>query len=502
MLFVYNTGLVARLVGKGAFKGQEWTLGAGTFTVGREPTNNLVLDKEPGVSKVHCKITLEDGKYHLMDAESRNGTLLNGKPIKKVLLSDGDEIRVCNAIFGFEQELAMPERPGAPSRPPAPPAAPPRAPPPPVPDLDLPPPPVPVGAFQPPPAETTERMREAALAQFPKPPKPRRGWPYFLLGMMALSVGAAAAVFFLDMVPPQTLKDLGVPSPAQVLAGDLPWLRGEGTSTTTSGTAPAALEDGGIQAAQDAGSAIAAATSGGAAPAVSGATTVKPTADGGTRVAAASSAAPPRKGPTEVSGRIKITAATAGQSVEVKHTLNARVATVTAKTGKDVKKGQVLLTYDDTDAQRRLATAREQYNAIKEVAQNQDTERARKALAEARADLDRAVAAVANLRLNAPMDGVVAEVKAEAGKRAGKGTAAVIMGSSAGTPSVKVTLVLPPDAKTPATGSSLIVEVSSREVAATVDSVEKTPNGVEVTATLAGDGGGATDGAVVTVRIP
>jgi len=103
VLFVYNTGRPRRQAGgKGPLQGQDVSLGAGTFTMGREVGNNLVLEGEPGVSKVHCKITLEDKKYVLLDAESRNGTLLNRDSHQAHGCSKmADEIRICKRGAGL-----------------------------------------------------------------------------------------------------------------------------------------------------------------------------------------------------------------------------------------------------------------------------------------------------------------------------------------------------------------------------------------------------------------
>lgn len=57
------------------------------------------------VSKRHCVITNEDGKFFLEDVGSRNGTFLNGKPIKKKsALFYGDKITVGETIMRFYLE--------------------------------------------------------------------------------------------------------------------------------------------------------------------------------------------------------------------------------------------------------------------------------------------------------------------------------------------------------------------------------------------------------------
>lgn len=60
--------------------------------IGRYPNNDLVLD-HPTVSAYHAEITLRsDGRHELVDRESRNGTRINGTPIRSAVLRDGDQI--------------------------------------------------------------------------------------------------------------------------------------------------------------------------------------------------------------------------------------------------------------------------------------------------------------------------------------------------------------------------------------------------------------------------
>src|SRR5690348_394460 len=87
----------------GSVAGRSWDLSAGTFVIGRNDTCDLTLPNEPGVSKVHAKIVAEGERYMLMDCESRNGTIVNGAPIQKQALVDGDEIRICGCVLRFSQ---------------------------------------------------------------------------------------------------------------------------------------------------------------------------------------------------------------------------------------------------------------------------------------------------------------------------------------------------------------------------------------------------------------
>ncbi len=87
----------------GTLAGRSWELSAGTFVIGRNDTCDLPLTAEAGVSKVHCKLVAEGEHYLLMDCESRNGTIVNGAPVQRVKLRDGDEIRICGCVLRFAQ---------------------------------------------------------------------------------------------------------------------------------------------------------------------------------------------------------------------------------------------------------------------------------------------------------------------------------------------------------------------------------------------------------------
>ena len=101
-LFRMPGGLMAELkCHRGTRQGETFSLSAGTFVIGRSSGCDLVLAEEPGVSKIHAKIVVEEDNYFLVDQASRNGTLVNGKPITKLQLNHGDTIQVCGCGLTF-----------------------------------------------------------------------------------------------------------------------------------------------------------------------------------------------------------------------------------------------------------------------------------------------------------------------------------------------------------------------------------------------------------------
>ena len=84
----------------GPLKDSTIPLPDGEVTLGRDPANAVpVID--PSVSRKHCLLRREDGHFLISDLESRNGTLVNGSPIKEHRLRHGDEIAIGDSIFVF-----------------------------------------------------------------------------------------------------------------------------------------------------------------------------------------------------------------------------------------------------------------------------------------------------------------------------------------------------------------------------------------------------------------
>jgi pSer/pThr/pTyr-binding forkhead associated (FHA) protein len=93
----------ARLVIKnGGFEGMAFELTAEQTLIGRNPTTDITLLDE-GISREHA-IVLYDASsdsYSLEDLQSTNGTQVNGKRVRSVTLTDGDEVKVGRTLFRF-----------------------------------------------------------------------------------------------------------------------------------------------------------------------------------------------------------------------------------------------------------------------------------------------------------------------------------------------------------------------------------------------------------------
>ena len=93
----------ARLVIKnGGFEGMSYELSASETLIGRNPTTDITLLDE-GISREHAIILYDEVNdcYSVEDLQSTNGTQVNGKRVRSVTLSSGDEVRIGRTLFAF-----------------------------------------------------------------------------------------------------------------------------------------------------------------------------------------------------------------------------------------------------------------------------------------------------------------------------------------------------------------------------------------------------------------
>src|SRR5580704_2486626 len=83
---------------------QEHLLSRGTVTIGRQPDNVFRIDN-PAVSGYHAKVYAEGDHYVIEDAESFNGTYVNGQRIRKAVLKDGDNVTIGKHTIEFRDEV-------------------------------------------------------------------------------------------------------------------------------------------------------------------------------------------------------------------------------------------------------------------------------------------------------------------------------------------------------------------------------------------------------------
>lgn len=75
-------------------------LNAARLTLGRRAQNDVRLE-DPAISGVHAVIFRAGADAVLEDLDSTNGTRVNGQPVKKHFLQDGDVIEMANHKFVY-----------------------------------------------------------------------------------------------------------------------------------------------------------------------------------------------------------------------------------------------------------------------------------------------------------------------------------------------------------------------------------------------------------------
>jgi pSer/pThr/pTyr-binding forkhead associated (FHA) protein len=73
-------------------------------TIGRDPTNDVTLEEDKLASRSHAEIVVRADQWYLIDLGSRNGSAVNGRPVHRHPLRDGDIIRIGSTQFEFVLE--------------------------------------------------------------------------------------------------------------------------------------------------------------------------------------------------------------------------------------------------------------------------------------------------------------------------------------------------------------------------------------------------------------
>ncbi|HET9226348.1 MAG TPA: sigma 54-interacting transcriptional regulator, partial [Thermoanaerobaculia bacterium] len=79
----------------------------GTVEIGRHSSNGIQLP-DLAVSRRHCVIEPREGGMWLRDLESRQGTFVNGMPVRERALEPGDLILVGTSLFALQDDEAVP----------------------------------------------------------------------------------------------------------------------------------------------------------------------------------------------------------------------------------------------------------------------------------------------------------------------------------------------------------------------------------------------------------
>lgn len=84
----------------GGARGMEHRLDQSRVRLGRGPGVDLAFDDDQ-MSREHAVLEFANGRFRIRDAESTNGTLVNGTEIETADLKHGDRIQIGHHVFGF-----------------------------------------------------------------------------------------------------------------------------------------------------------------------------------------------------------------------------------------------------------------------------------------------------------------------------------------------------------------------------------------------------------------
>lgn len=88
------------------------------ITIGRHPRNNIVVN-DPTVGRHHAQIIRhDDGRFSLVDMQSKNGTYVNGRRVyNEVILNPGDVVQIGRTVLPWENYFRTAKFPYPPRKP-------------------------------------------------------------------------------------------------------------------------------------------------------------------------------------------------------------------------------------------------------------------------------------------------------------------------------------------------------------------------------------------------
>lgn len=94
---------------RGNDQGTRFELEGSVITIGRDSSNKVQLH-DAGVSRHHAEIRRVENRYRLIDLNSSNGTIVNGKRIQEHWLNSGDQIQMGRTLMLFTSPAEESER--------------------------------------------------------------------------------------------------------------------------------------------------------------------------------------------------------------------------------------------------------------------------------------------------------------------------------------------------------------------------------------------------------
>jgi hypothetical protein len=80
-----------------------WPLATAEISIGRAEQSDIPL-ADPGVSRTHARVVREGDDFIVEDLRSTNGTEVNGQPIRRRRLANGDMLKLASSTLQFRRE--------------------------------------------------------------------------------------------------------------------------------------------------------------------------------------------------------------------------------------------------------------------------------------------------------------------------------------------------------------------------------------------------------------
>jgi hypothetical protein len=80
-----------------------YPLNAAELSIGRSDRSDIALS-DPGVSRNHARVLREGDDFIVEDLRSTNGTEVNGQPVRRRRLADGDVVKLASSTLQFRRE--------------------------------------------------------------------------------------------------------------------------------------------------------------------------------------------------------------------------------------------------------------------------------------------------------------------------------------------------------------------------------------------------------------
>lgn len=92
---------------QGRDRGKVFDLRGTQLAMGRDPHCDVPLT-DASVSRHHAELRVEEGKFHIIDLNSSNGTFVNGVPVSEAVIRPGDQIRLGSQILALGRVVPGP----------------------------------------------------------------------------------------------------------------------------------------------------------------------------------------------------------------------------------------------------------------------------------------------------------------------------------------------------------------------------------------------------------